>query len=908
MDPVRLHRLRRLTRDELAHRVRVLTRTEGQRIGAVLRRPAWDRRALPRAVATGLLEPDVLDCIRRADWAQVNASLRALLAARPSRFILDPQTAAPLRRAIVSRWPAAVAHAAERGNAVLEGRHDVLGYESLVFARAGQALDWHFDPVHERSAPIRFWADVHYLDPATGDHKVIWEVNRQQHLLVLARAWWLTGDPRYRDALAAEIPSWMAANPPLVGINWASMLELAFRSMSWLWALHALLGDAPDSGAAADAAGWLVDLLVGLDRQLTHVEQNLSRYFSPNTHLTGEALALYVAGAALPELRASARWLDTGREILLAELPKQVGRDGGHVERSTHYHRYTLDFYLLALLTSERIGDDAAPTFRDAASRLAEFMLALVDDRGWMPQVGDDDGGMLWPIAGRDPRDVRDSLGLAAVILERPDLAPWGVPEEAFWVGWHARPEAFAESPVAVHDRRPLASCVRAVDLEDTGFVAMRNASGDHLVFDVGPHGYLNGGHAHADALAITLALDAAPLLIDPGTATYTMNPALRDRMRSTALHNTLTLDGRPASVSAGPFRWHSRADARRDVMRHNPGFAWSEAHHDGYAPARHRRTVVHGPDTGWLIVDEVVAAGQHTAQLHWHFAPAWRVACERDGQLRAVDDDGRQAWLLHDGGDMWLGFGDDDSGLGWCSPRYGSLIPTCAVRITRSGIGPISLVTWIDIGDTVAGAPTLERLEADADREAPAIAVAIRRGSRMAMTLLRPGDAADRDTRSAACGDYHTDARLLQFATRDGLPISISIADGSHAMALSERWLSVSADRPMADLHLAREGERLELWSTSPPERLHVHGLALASVTSARLNGRDLRVDGAAHDASLTIASTDWHEGVAPSADGGRTSVTTGRNTTINGHGDAKTTGRRHTETQKTLQVSESN
>jgi hypothetical protein len=32
----------------------------------------------------------------------------------------------------------------------------------------------------------------------------------------------------------------MDANPPKRGINWASSLELAFRSMAWLWALHLL--------------------------------------------------------------------------------------------------------------------------------------------------------------------------------------------------------------------------------------------------------------------------------------------------------------------------------------------------------------------------------------------------------------------------------------------------------------------------------------------------------------------------------------------------------------------------------------------------------------------------------------------------------------------------------------------
>ena len=44
-----------------------------------------------------------------------------------------------------------------------------------------------------------------------------------------------------------------------------------------------------------------------------------------------------------------------------------------HAERSTHYQRYTLDFYLMALLTAERDHDtQAATAFREAAGRLAE--------------------------------------------------------------------------------------------------------------------------------------------------------------------------------------------------------------------------------------------------------------------------------------------------------------------------------------------------------------------------------------------------------------------------------------------------------------------------------------------------------------------------------------------------------
>ena len=75
--------------------------------------------------------------------------------------------------------------------------------------------------------PARFWGRA-LPRPAIGDHKIIWELNRHQHWLALGRAYALTGDARYYrgSSRAGELA---AANPPLMGINWASMLELAFR-------------------------------------------------------------------------------------------------------------------------------------------------------------------------------------------------------------------------------------------------------------------------------------------------------------------------------------------------------------------------------------------------------------------------------------------------------------------------------------------------------------------------------------------------------------------------------------------------------------------------------------------------------------------------------------------------------
>ena len=104
----------------------------------------------------------------------------------------------------------------------------------------------------------------------------------------------------------------MEQNPPKIGINWASSLEVSFRSISWLWALHFF----KDSAALTPAV--FLRALKFLYLQARHIETFLSTYFSPNTHLTGEALGLFYLGVMFPEFKEAKRWRETGREILLA--------------------------------------------------------------------------------------------------------------------------------------------------------------------------------------------------------------------------------------------------------------------------------------------------------------------------------------------------------------------------------------------------------------------------------------------------------------------------------------------------------------------------------------------------------------------------------------------------------------
>jgi hypothetical protein len=733
-------RFTRMSGREIAWRVTSTSRTLAYRTAAAIRTPRWTRRT-------------DADAVHREVSEQIAAS---------TRFLIAPSSRSPFTDRLVREYPRCVREAGARADRILFGEYELLGYQGVRFDGSGR-FEWHYDPVHDRRAPGGFWSTVPYLAPSSGDHKIIWELNRHQHWIALGRAYWLTGAAKYRQRCLAELTSWLDANPPLMGVNWTSMLELAMRSLSWLWALHFFADPTAD-----DASPWVADLMLALDRQLTHIEQNMSHYFSPNTHLMGEALALYVAGRTLPQLRGADRRAGIGRQVLVNEIGHQIARDGGHRERSTHYHRYTHDFYALALVVARLTDDPIAPTFACALGKLAFATRVLADDRGRLPHIGDDDGGVLLPLTGRSPDDVRDSRAVAAMLLDRPDLQIGHTPEEAHW--W-LRSEPAITTPQ---------SAMTSAALEETGYYVSRSGDGTQLIIDGGPHGYQNCGHAHADALSLTLTVRGRPLLIDPGAGCYTIDTALRDRLRSTALHNTVTLDDRSQSTPGGPFHWLRTADASVVRWRANDGFDYFDGLHDGYAPCVHRRRVLALHRDLVLVADLVDGAGR--AALHWHLDPQWRV--DLDGASAIVTTASERIGIFVVGAPLEMLHADEATSLGWYSPVYGRLDATHTLRAAVDEASPAWLITVIDLStDNPVTSVEHVPIWAEAGAIAHGTAIRITRAASIDYALLvEPNGAAS----SWRVAEFETDARVLFCRTqRDRRVTRLAIVDGSFVRTL---------------------------------------------------------------------------------------------------------------------------
>jgi len=617
--------------------------------------------------------------------------LESFRAAAPGRFFAgaaDDGTPALLAERRPDLLPDLIA-GAERS---LDGHFDLLGYRGLSF---GDPVDWRFDPISQRRSPLVHWSRLDPLDSASGgDSKVVWELNRHQWLVNLGQAYRMTGDERYGEALAAYVAGWLESNPVGVGINWASSLEVALRLMAWSWAL-VLVRRSP-----ALTPDLFARMRASVEDHATHVERYLSYYFSPNTHLTGEALGLFYAGTVFPELSGARRWREQGARILIEESSRQVRADGVYFEQSTCYQRYTVEIALHFLILCARNGVPVPAALAERLQAMLDFLLAVRFPRGQAPHIGDSDGGWLLPFARRAPGDLRGVFGTAAALFGRCDYA-WaagGVVPELLWLLGRSGLAAFESlraAPPSVAPSRLFA---------DGGYVVMRDGWGEaahHLVFDVGPLGCsASGGHGHADLLSIQCAAFGEAFLIDPGTGTYA-DPAWRSFFRSSAAHSTVMVDGESQAVPGGPFDWRQRPRARLNRWLSTASFDFADAEHNAYGrlpdPVRHRRRVLFLKHRYWVLVDDLEGAEKHCVELRFQFGPV-EVTLEPGPWARATAG-GRSLLVrafsvspLHER----VSQGRQEPMEGWVSPDYGQRHPAPMIVCSTAARLPLRIVTLL--------------------------------------------------------------------------------------------------------------------------------------------------------------------------------------------------------------------
>jgi Heparinase II/III-like protein/Heparinase II/III N-terminus len=606
--------------------------------------------------------------------------LRPLAAARPAderRFTaLLPARTADL---VPELARAAIIADADR---LLKGE-----WETLSVVRTDMAHpDWFLDQMTgRRSTPEAYAFSLNQRDEsAVGNVKQVWELNRLQHVTLLAVAWYLTGTDAYAAEVEKQLQSWWRENLFLSGVNWTSGIELGVRLINFAW-IRRLLEGWRGTGDLFEHN----DLAV---RQIHWHQSYLARFksrgSSANNHVIAETAGQLVASCAFPWFAESDYWRRDSARILEHELSRNTFPSGINRELASDYHGFVAELGLFAAIEASAAGTPLDSATWQLLARMTDCMAALVDEQVHPPRQGDSDEGRVVLLDAPQHNRWPTLLALGATAFGRLDWwPPIASDVGSVLAGALLKSNHTPKAVTGRYSQRPFR-------FPDAGLTILRTAS-DGLPeiwcrCDGGPHGFLSiAAHAHADALSVEVRYGGVDILADPGTYCYHGDPEWRSYFQSTVAHNTVEIGGQDQSTRSGPFMWSRHARSTEIGANVSP-MNWA-AEHDGYGvltpPASHLRSVRLDPATRELDITDTVDAGQHRLRMAFHFGPLVQVSL--DGKVAELSWPEAAipatARLELPTGLEWRAFrGSADPILGWYSVGLGQKTP--AVTLIGTG------------------------------------------------------------------------------------------------------------------------------------------------------------------------------------------------------------------------------
>ena len=639
---------------------------------------AWRVReqAVRRAWTARQVRPGDLDSL---------PSVTAALPAGERRFtaVLPPDAAG----LVPDQARSAIIAEADR---LLKGEWETLGAVRTDMERP----DWFRDPVTGRRSPPGAYAfSLNQRDEsAVGNVKQVWEINRLQHLTLLATAWYLTHEDAYAERVAEQLRSWWRENPFLSGINWTSGIELGVRLINFAW-IRRLLDRWPDAAELFERSDLAVWQIRWHQQYLAAFE---SRGSSANNHVIAEAAGQLAASCAFPWFTESEHWRRQSAALLERSLRDNTFPSGINRELASDYHGFVAELGFFAAIEAAAAGTPVSDGCWALLGAMTDDLAALVDARLQPPRQADSDEGRVVLLDPPAHNRWPTLLALGDALFGRCDWWPLVPPDAgSTLVGVLAGGK---RTPAGRPRTRPWR-------FADAGLTILRTTDPAFPEIwcrcDGGPHGFLSiAAHAHADALSVEVRHDGVDILADPGTYCYHGEREWRSYFRSTIAHNTAEIGGRSQSAESGPFMWGHQAKAREiDVAE----LSWV-AEHDGYAALRpaasHRRAIRLNPTERMIEITDLIDSAGHEVRLAFHFGPLVQVALDKSNAFLTWPDaaagaEGRMElpsefeWSLYRG--------ETEPILGWYSPGLGRRVPT---------------FTLLGRGQSVRGTPLTTRLQ----------------------------------------------------------------------------------------------------------------------------------------------------------------------------------------------------
>jgi Heparinase II/III-like protein/Heparinase II/III N-terminus len=653
----------------------------------------------------------ILNRLRCMTPAEVAFRVLRALQARAERFgaLGKVRVPAPDLQTTFEAWismPSGVdaSHYLAAAERIHDGMLDIFALRGVDL---GQPPRWNRDPKSGIQAPLAHGKTLDYRNPdLVGDIKYLWEPNRHLHLVTLAQAYALSGNPKYFHDLAEQLDSWFIACPRGLGPNWASSLEAAIRLINWSIVWQLVGGARCKLFDSSRYAGLRLRWLRSVFEHAEFVRGWLSLHSSANNHLIGEAAGLFIAGVTWPHWTRAAAWAETGKRVLEREALAQNAPDGVNREQAVSYQRFVLDFLIFCLLAGAANGRRFSADYESRIESMLDYLASIMDAGGNLPQFGDaDDGHMARLSQGEHSCPYKSLLATGAILFGRGDFKLKAGPLDD---KTRALVGAKADEQYARLDTNKTRLPLRRSFPHGGYYVLgceLDTPDEIRLVADAGPLGYRSiAAHGHADALSFTLSAGGLEFLIDPGTYAYHTQGAWRQYFRGTSAHNTVRIDGLDQSVQGGNFLWLAKANAGCSLWLSSAEKDCFEGWHDGYArlddPVKHRRLIELDKAARRVVVEDTLEmAEDHDVELFFHCHEDSVVVPEDNAfVIRRGDASIRLALPQAEGARTQLYRGSLAPMSGWVSRSFDVRAPTPTIAWSARLAGRVVLRTEIHV------------------------------------------------------------------------------------------------------------------------------------------------------------------------------------------------------------------
>lgn len=517
------------------------------------------------------------------------------------------------------------------------------------------------------------------------DIKFTWEPARFGWAFTLGRAWHVTGDEKYPACFWEYFEQFNAANPPFMGPNWMSGQEAALRLIAFAWAgvvFRQSVHSTPQRLAA---------LAVSLARHAERIPPTLLYARAQNNnHLLTEAAGLFTASLALPGHPQAGRWQCTGWAWLNWCFTHQIDAYGEYTQHSSNYHRLMLQTALWVLLLARSVGRNFGRAALENLALATHWLYGMLDPvSGQVPNLGANDGAYIFPLTSQPFEDYRPVVQAAARAYMQYSLPSGAWDEMALWFGLPASPKYF-ETP---------------------------HYTGDHLYTSQGwamlrAVRRFRSRPSHADQLHLDLWWRGLNIARDAGSYLYNADAPWDNRLTSTLVHNTVSVDGEEQMTRASRFLylgWAGASLKRRLAEDSDVLQLTARTYAYGRLGVRHERVVTALQPGLWRMEDDLLnlRLKPHRFRLHW-LLPDWEWKLEKDGpgmllalksphgwvHVRVVTSGGAPLASLDRAGERLHGAGEPAVQSGWESPTYSVKLPALALAVEVESPDNVRFVT----------------------------------------------------------------------------------------------------------------------------------------------------------------------------------------------------------------------